>query len=50
MPDIRMENVGDNRYILWINGKKQSGTHSFQSCMSMIAAQEEYEHKERARE
>ena len=50
MPEIKIESAGDDRYFLWIHGIKQSGTHSLDRCVSMIATAEEMEQKEKAGE
>ena len=40
MPDVRIESVGDDKYFIWINGKKQSDTFTLDQCMTMIATEE----------
>lgn len=49
MPDVRIESVGDDKYFIWINGVKQSGTHTLDQCMTMISTAEEMEQKEKGR-
>ena len=43
MPEIKIESAGQDLYRIWIHGVKQSGTHTLDQCMSMIAAAEETE-------
>ena len=50
MPEIKIESAGQDLYRIWIHGVKQSGTHTLDQCMSMIAAAEEIEQKEKAGE
>ena len=50
MPEIKIESAGQDLYRIWIHGVKQSGTHTLDQCMSIIAATEEIEQKEKAGE
>ena len=50
MPEIKIESAGQDLYRIWIHGVKQSGTHTLDQCMTMIATAEEIEQKEKAGE
>ncbi len=50
MPEIKIQSAGDDKYLLWLSGVKQSGVFTLTECMQMISTAEEMEQKEKAGE